>query len=99
MITLTDTQIMEWATQIARKIDHYSSFGESKTFESDYDVGNDDSLTAKVIYECDVEVDEGDYWVAPSWSITGETASVEWVTGTDGYHHPDLAIKLIQMLV
>lgn len=98
MITLTDTQLRDWATQIATSISRYSSSGESAEFESSFEVSEDDSLTARVIYQCDVEVDAGDHYTAPSWWIENESTTIDWVNGTDGFYHPDLAEKLGELL-
>lgn len=67
MTTLTTTQINEMAQQILMSLEG----GESKTILHTYK-----GYEAEINYTCEVSVEEGDYWTAPSWDIVSDKIEV-----------------------
>lgn len=90
MTQLTNSQLNEWASQIARMIDG----GESKTFCHSYG-----EYEVEVSYTCTIGTDKGDFWTAPSWWVESERVEVlDLYNIEDGESLTDLMAQLEQKL-
>lgn len=90
---ITDHQIRQFASAIAKELNPYVAMSESKTIEVDYDLGAEQWLTATVDYQCKIGKDKGTPWAPPSWWVEEEVTKVTSVKFNDR-ECPDLICAL-----
>jgi hypothetical protein len=95
MNTITNKQIHQWAKEIATIINYgCGSDGESKDFEHDFWINDDEAFTASISYRADIGTDDE----CNSWWKYSEHTSINSVTDGDGNPIKDVACLLEQML-